>query len=204
MFTKFQIPRQAIMVAAMLAFIVVVVGASTVGAASRINAINPETGRGSQPVYHQAAPRLAPPGSAGYVPQQAGKPVAAPDGRPVAQLDVVPANLQNVTVSLPTPLTPPPAAHVAYQILASVRYEGAAHSVLVTTTRPTAAAAQQPTVFGSYTTQLANGTTAWARLNMPHREPNQVVFLHNDLIITVASDLSINDIKALAAQVVIR
>ena len=201
MFTKSRLTGPAF-VAAGLALIAVMLGASRVGASSSINAINP--GGGSPPVYHQAAPRLEPPDSALYVSHTAGAPITAPDGRPVAQLGTIPATVQTVSVNLPTPHTPPPpSTRVAYQILASVRYIGSEHSVLVTTTRPTAAAAQQPTVFGDYT-ELANGTTAWVRINMPYKEPNQVVFMHNGLIITIASDLPVEDIKALAAQVVLR
>ncbi len=178
-----------------------IVFVTTVTSSGFINVRDPETAKG--PVI--VPPLLAPPGQAGYISQQTGSVITAPDGRPVAQLAAPPVDLaQGIAVNLPNSNPMQNAATVSYAILASVRYTGNGHIVLVTTARPSLAAAQQPSVLGDQTVKLDDGSTAWGATGIPGDTPNQLVLVRGDLIITIAGDLPINSLKVLAAQVVIK
>jgi hypothetical protein len=163
--------------------------------------INPATER----VPAVVPPQLAPPKDAvTYVNQPAGTDITAPDKRSVAQLAAPPSDLaQELAVSIGEIRATPDPTTMSFQVLASVRYGGGGHTVLVTTARPSAAAAQMPVILGD-THKLADGSTAWTRTGMPGEMPNQVVFLRDDLIITVAGDLPISSLQELATRVVIR
>ncbi len=185
----------------LLVFVIVLfVGATAAFASGFLNVLNPETAKGPAIV----PPLLAPPGQAGYANQPAGEGIIAPDHRPVAQLLAPPADLaQSLAVNFPDGPSEASSATISYSILASVRYGGNGHTLLVTTARPSRAAAQQPTVLGNQTIKLRDGTTAWVTTGIPTDTPNQVVFLRDDLIITVAGDLPISSLAELAEQVII-
>lgn len=184
----------------MIATILLTLGAAA-AASGLINVRNPET-VGETPGL--VPPLLAPPGQEDYIKQRSDVVIAAPDGRHIAQFANPPADLaQSIAVNLPD-TQPVEANEVAYTILSSVRYEGHGHTVLVTTARPSPAAAQQPTVFGNQTFRLADGSTAWGMTGMPGEVPNRLVWVRGNLIITVASDLPLDDVKALAIGVIIR
>ncbi len=167
-----------------------------------MNVINPATAR----VPAVVPPPLAPPKDAAtYVNQPVGTVITAPDKRPVAQLAAPPADLaRELAVYFPAIAATTDPTMVSFQILASVRYRGNGHTVLVTTARPSAAAAQTPAVLGEHTIKLADGSTAWSMTGIPSDTPNQVVFLRDNLISTVAGDLPISSLQELAAQVVIK
>jgi hypothetical protein len=183
-------------------FVSVVTGA----ASSIINVYNPETppGEGELPIV---APRLIPPDDVvDYEMWPSGEKIVAPDDRPIAQIVNVSSKfaqtVQTVSVTLPDIQTTR-ADKIGYSILSSVRYEGNGHIILVTTARPSPAAAQAETVFGSQTLQLTDGSAAWAVTGLLDEPPNQIVFVRDNLIITVASDLSIDDLQALAKHVIV-
>ncbi len=167
----------------LLAIAVLLLVSTTAAFASGfLNVLNPETAKGPAIV----PPLLAPPGQAGYANQPAGEGIIAPDHRPVAQLLAPPADLaQSLAVNFPDGPSEASSATISYSILASVRYGGNGHTLLVTTARPSRAAVQQPTVLGNQTIKLPDGTTAWVTEGIPGDTPNQVVFLRDDLIITV-------------------
>lgn len=178
-------------------------------AAVASGAINVRAPEDRRPVGAAEAPLIKPPSlapppaQATYVPHPAVARVAAPDGRPVAQLPAPPAALPEVAVSLP-PRAAAPAGQVAYAVLASVRYAGGGHRMLVTTATLSPAAAERPAVLGSKTVRLADGTTAYATVGLPGEMPNQVVQVRDDLIVTVGGDLPLEQLEALMAQVVVR
>ncbi len=185
----------------LLAIAVLLLVSTTAAFASGfLNVLNPETAKGPAIV----PPLLAPPGQAGYANQPAGEGIIAPDHRPVAQLLAPPADLsQSLAVNFPNGPSEASSAMISYSILASVRYGGNGHTLLVTTARPSRAAAQQPTVLGNQTIKLPEGTTAWVTTGIPGDTPNQVVFLRNDLIITVAGDLPVSSLAEFAEQVIV-
>ncbi len=166
-----------------------------------MNVINPAAAR----VPAVVPPQLAPPKDAAtYVNQPVGTVITAPDKRPVAQLAAPPADIgQEMAVYFPATAATTDPATVSFQILASVRYRGDGHTVLVTTARPSGAAAQTPVALGN-PIKLADSSTAWSMTGVPSDTPNQVVFLRDDLIITVAGDLPIRSLQELAAQIVIK
>jgi hypothetical protein len=176
---------------------------ATAAASSFINAQNPETARQNTPLL--VPPMLAPPGTDGYIEQSAGERITAMDERPVAQLrDPTAAGVgASLAVNFPDLQLVNDEDTIYYAVLASIRYSGEKHTVLVTTARPSADAAQIPTAFGSETIRLVNGQSAWVSKGSPGDLPNKVVFLQGDLIITVASDLDLQKMSELAAQVVV-
>lgn len=171
-----------------------------------VNAQNPENNQKpevSEPPI--AVPSLIPPTSPTeeYVKQPVGVKIAAPDGRAVGQLDNLPANLaQDVAVSLPRGISPATGDEISYQIISTVRYRGNGNTILVTTTRPSPAAARRQTIFGNEE-QLDDGSMVEVKTSGPRDNPNQVVVKRGALIITVASNLPVEEVKGLAKRVVI-
>ncbi len=183
--------------AATLIALALVTGAIATGV---LNSVNPEQVQ----VPAIVPPLLAPPGETGYI-QQTGPVITAPDGRPVAQFGETPTEfVQAVSVNLPQSHAPEDASTVSYAILSSVRYTGGGHTILVTTARPSPAAAQRPTTLGQQTVKLKDGSVSWVTTGLPGAIPNQVVFTRGDLIVTVAGDLPIGTLQDLAAKVIIK
>ena len=179
----------------------VLAAAGGAGATGAINVLNPET-RSSESVV--VPPLLAPPGESGYLPVPANAPIAAPDRRPVAQLKEVPDDLANVAANFPFGVTVGDADRIAFRVLASVRYEGTAGRVLVTTADPSPAALERQLLLGSQTVQLADGSMAWITTGMPRPAPNRVVSVRDGLIITGAGDVPIERLQALVENIVVR
>ena len=181
-----------------LLFLGTVVGAPAAGV---LNVINPEAAH-QGPV--QVPPRLAPPASVAYTPLSAGMTIVSPSGHPVAQLAPVPADLgQPVSVYLPQ-FIPMAADRVSYEIVGSVRYVGSGHTVVVSTAMASPKAAQIPTLLGGSSTQLADGTPAWVDARPKDNVPDQLTFVRDGLIVTVAGDLPAEALRGLADHVVLK
>ena len=184
---------------------ITIVWAGLAGASGLINAINPEFAR--EPAM--VPPLLAPPPGEKYELLQAGTArITAPDHRSIAQLPAPLASLgQSISVNLPDSAnnvtSGVASSDIYYDVLASIKYEGDGHVLLVTTTRPSLAAAQKPTAYGDQTTTLKNGVTAWLTTKLPGDMPNRVVFLQGDLVITLVSNLPVDELESLALHVVI-
>ncbi len=151
------------------------------------------------PQLIQAEPRL-------YAAHPLDQPVAHPSGQPVAQLRTLPAGTQ----ALDTILTSPPAAKpgaLQFQHLSSVRYTVGDHTVIVTTHRPTQAVTQKTLLLGKQTVHLADGSPAWLTTDQAPlyagAPTTQLVLVHDDLLIAIASDLAPDQIEALAALVTV-
>jgi len=154
-------------------------------------------------------PLLAPPSSEGYEQLPAGvvdTSISAPDDRPVAYLAQPPSGLdQSLAVNFPNINDWSSSDSVEFFVLASVRYSGSGHTVLVTTARPSPEAARESWVLGDETIRLADGSLAWVSTDKPGETPNRLVMVNeDDLIITVASDLPIETIQELASQIVVK
>ncbi len=178
---------------------------ATAGASSPLTVHHPED-RATQPGLGNdgalAPPQLLPGSRASYTPQALGTLVARPDGHAVAQLATPPDGATALginTHALPTI----PEGRIAFTVLSSLKYAIGTHQVFVTTTRPSAAAAQRPLSLGNETVQLANGTMAWIATNVSPEAPNQVVFTQDDLIITIAGDLPVGELRGLATRIVL-
>lgn len=94
---------------------------------------------------------------------------------------------------------------VGFEILTSVRYSGNGHELIITTARPSEAAAKQALILGDRAVQLGDGSEAWIsndRRPFPDT-PNEVVLVRDGLIITIASDLSLDELTGLATGVVV-
>jgi hypothetical protein len=148
-------------------------------------------------------PLLAPPDSVAYeqLPDTAAL-IEAPDKRPVAQLSQIPDDLRGgLAANFPEQQTLNDPNQEAYAVLASVRYSGAHHTVLVTTARPSPGALSQSFAPGEKAIQLPGKGAAWLSTDMGGDYPNRVFFMHNDLLITVASTMPADQLQTLAAQV---
>ncbi len=156
-------------------------------------------------------PLLAPPDSDGYERQSSSDaPITADDGRPVAQFRQPPAGFaESVEVSLPEMKAWGDAESEAYAVLASVRYSGPAGEILVTTARPSPGALHGGWVstLGEQNEQglkLAGRTKVWLFTDMGGDFPNRLLFMHGDLVITVAGSQPPATLQELAEQVEIK
>jgi hypothetical protein len=146
------------------------------------------------------------PNTDSYVTRASGSTIAAADGRTIAQFTQVPPILsQKVSAEIPYN-EPVDASRVGWQILSSVRYQGNGHTVYVTTARPTQAAAPPGSqmILGNSSFQLPDRSTAWEMTGDPTVMANEVRWFKNGLIVTVGGDLSIEELKGLAASVALK
>lgn len=180
----------------------------TASGSSMLAVRNPETlvQRGDAPLL--TVPSLIPPDQSAFVAQQVSKPVVASDGRPVAQFATPPSGLQVFAVYIPPEVHALSPGEVAFVHLGSVRYTVNGHPVFVTTYRPSPAAAQRIFSLGNQTVHLKNGSTAWIKTGLTPEgrggATNEVVQVRNGLLITVASDLPVDQLQTMAADVVVR
>lgn len=119
--------------------------------------------------------------------------------RPVAQLIPPPSGLQAVTFSLDDPTSGQANSGGAYRS-ATGRYTISDHVVLVTTLYADADGAS----LGTRQMELSDGTEAWATPAAGSFSPNQIAFVRDGLLITLAGDLPLDDLAALATRVTIR
>ena len=150
-------------------------------------------------------PPLMPPGESGYEQRslQKSELLSAPDGRAVAQLADIPADLSGEVGFRLSEVKPVDPDKIAYSIIASVRYRGSGKAVIVTTSKASPMAAEQQTSLGHKTIQLDDGTPAWQTTGIPGEWPNQIVFTRGDLIVTIAGDVTLDELTKLASKIVI-
>lgn len=125
---------------------------------------------------------------------------------------MVPAKLKDPQGKVISSEPPVPPNAIAYEFISSTRYRGNGHTIFVTTARMSPAAAKLKYSFGK-PDKLADATEVGITVaceSLPSDSleddscvegsptPNRVVFMRGNLIITVASDLPIEQVKALA------
>lgn len=122
-----------------------------------------------------------------------------------------------------TPLTPDIYNHgqISFRFVACLKYTLPEGVVVVTSVQPSPLAARLKLLLGDTPITLANGTPAWATENVllmgingvpaeaiPNFKEihfaNRVTWTHEDLIITVASNLPIKRLQELAVEVVMK
>lgn len=152
----------------------------------------------------------------GCAPKPAAPPIKASGGRPVAQLAHLPAGFsRSVRVTLPpcsvskrpvrNPLPLPPSKEVGFSILSQIEYRGNAGTVVVLTARPSPAALRLRLNLGIPAGTLRNGRRVWNLRCAGSSCPwNDVRWMQSGLIVSVSGDLSVDRLKALAADVVLR
>ena len=120
--------------------------------------------------------------------------------RPIAQLIPPPDDLQSATFTLDENAmkTSPPRGVAP---LATARYTTAEHVIVTTAAASTGGA---PLPLGAQRIALTDGTPAWVTIGLTNSAPNEVALVRDGLIVTVASDLPVEMLAALAADVVIR
>ncbi len=87
-------------------------------------------------------------------------------------------------------------------LVSSVRYRGNGHTIYVNTATLTPAEAKMTRLYE--TTKLADGTPVGITIDEESKTPNQLVFFRGKVYVTIASDLSIEQIKSLATSIVLK
>lgn len=190
-----------------------------------VNAQNSSEKKQNPNLVRQLNFLIPPSGAVSYVVLPPGGNITGRLGLSAAQLIDPPAELaQEVAVMVPEaklkdpkgkvissePPVPPNA--IAYEFISSTRYRGNGHTIFVTTARMSPAAAKLKHSFGK-PDKLADGTAVGITVaceSLPSDSlegdscvessptPNRVVFMRGNLIVTVASDLPIEQVKSLA------
>lgn len=187
----------------LLAAIAATLGLSTLAMASGfIKVLNPSTEKAEGALV---PPLLAPPSSEMYSELPSGEPIPPLDDHPIAQFDEPPAGFDRaVSVNFPELKKAPDDSEIVFWVLASTKYSGERGTILVTTSRPSSAAASRTMVLGTQAVTLSNGVTAWtATETNTGAFPSQVAFVQDDLIVTIAGDLPIGELQELAGDVVV-
>ena len=163
------------------------------------------------PHYHNEGnalyiPQLIQPNTKQYAAHQLNVAVVHPSGQPVAQLRELPPSTQAVETIFTVPQIAKPET-LQFQHLSSVRYTVGDHTIIVTTHRPSQAVVQKTLLLGKQTVYLTDGNPAWLTINQAPlyagAPTTQLVLVHDDLLIAVASDLAPEQIEAFAALVTI-
>ncbi len=182
----------------------------------------PENAQPSEPMQNNIRPRLLlpeiPPSDVvEYIVLPPGAKITGRLGLPAAQLVDIPAELaQEIAVWVPPkniePLQPDA---IGTEFISVVRYKGSGHTVYVSTARFTPGAAKLKHTFGKED-KLTDGTTVGFTVSCESMTPaqheagyacwpgtdtpNRVVFMRGNKIITIASDLPIDQVKSLATS----
>ncbi len=188
-----------------LLLIGVLVFSQTSLASGFINAMNPNSvGNNDSPAI--VPPPLIPPDldTSSQQVQSLDEGIASPDGRPVAQLSDPPTEVAgSIYVDFPD-IANSAEEKRGFVVLASVKYSGDKGTIIVSTSRPTLAMSPLRVALGDQEIQLKDGATAWLTVQVSGDFPNRVVFVRDNLIITIAGDLSVDDILKMATQVTIK
>lgn len=146
-----------------------------------------------------------PPADAVYTNLDSGKLV--PQGNyPIAVLsEAVASYAQPVAAFFPDLSTGTGVApdEIGFTIVASVRYTTENGDIYLTTTVPSPLAAQKNILMGGQEIQLTDGKTAWINRLDQGDLPNRLLFVDGEVIVSIASKLSIDRIESFATNVII-
>lgn len=147
-------------------------------------------------------PLIPPSDAVEYIVIPVGGQIKGRLGLPSARLINSPPEFSEIAVWTPPKTAAPPLKpdDIAYELISSVRYSGARKKLVVATYRLSPGAAKLQRFFGRAET-LPDGTLAGVEVLDKGYYPNRVVFERGNLIIAVAGNLSIDEIKQLAATV---
>jgi len=174
-------------------------------ASGLIQVLNPMSAGENEVKQGLVPPFLAPPDTEAYTLVQSDATITSPGEYPVAQFATPPDKLaKTISVYFPGNVQQPAEGEVAFTILSSIRYAGDSHSVLITTARPSPDALSRPLVLGTREVTLSNGVTAWVSTWEKGSFPNWISFIQDDLIITVAGHVSVDELRELAAGVILK
>lgn len=142
--------------------------------------------------------------------------VVPPDSRRVGRLSPVPAGLtQTVSVTFPPCDVPkvapmsqtPPSEQVSFRVLSQVQYSGSEGTLTVVTAVPSSAAISDGLNLGNRAGNLPDGTPLWSMqfandgTNFP---VNHIEWFEGGHIVELASDMPLDSLESLAANVVVK
>lgn len=180
--------------------VIVLILGTVIGASGVINIISSDSGRSPETTL---APLLIAPESA-YSEMPVHQTITAPDDRIFAQFNEIPTGFgESISVSFPQQNSSEvPVDEFSFKIISSIRYTGEKGWVIITVAQPSSYAATQGFVLGNKEITLPNGEKAWATNDQNTRDLNQVAFVQDDLIISVAGSLSVSEIQGLTTGIV--
>jgi hypothetical protein len=132
--------------------------------------------------------------------------VVASPKYPVAQLeDVNKEMIQKASFSFNDQTESAEPEAIAYYVTSTIRYEMKDGTVYVSTTRLSPAAQRIPVSFSGNIIKLDNEIEAWMDLQIESETtPRAINYIEGDFIITVTGNVPENQLKELAAQVVLK
>lgn len=146
---------------------------------------------------------IAPPEESDYLEHPVELPLESATTKPIARLSNT-DSVQNMSIreaDIPE-FTDPDA--VSFLVFYTIRYELNDGTVYLSTSTPSPAALEKNLGFGGEVAHLENGLEVWLDANIDSDvTPNAVSFIDDDLIITLAGNVSLERLQELAAQVVI-
>ena len=146
-------------------------------------------------------PLLVPPDDVQHDQHSAVGEIVSPDGEPVAQLgEPVLEDADTVSVAFPESGSPDE-SDVYFTILASVKYSVDGNKLWITTTEPSVEAADGPVVAGDQV-ELSDGSPAWIQTDVHVYEetPDRIVFQQDGLLVTVAGNMSADELINFASN----
>ncbi|NJN53844.1 MAG: hypothetical protein HC804_03245 [Anaerolineae bacterium] len=149
-------------------------------------------------------PLLLPPSRELYTVISREEGILPMDGRPIAILADSEDKIERVSVYLPELFDSSEQNEVSFQIVASVLYMIDGFEFVVSTSRPSPDAANYLLGLGNNMIKLNNGAEGWMITNIASKDtPNRVVFVEDDLIITIASNVPLNQLEEIAGAVIV-
>ncbi|NOK63387.1 MAG: hypothetical protein GFH27_549347n58 [Chloroflexi bacterium AL-W] len=147
-------------------------------------------------------PLLAPPDPSGYTKQPVDNPNLTVSDGPRVQLNSAVSDRYFEAESYQIDSKPEIAADEEwYSILNSVIYTASDHTLLVSVTQPSKAALAEARPLGDKEIRLGSGSLAWVSTDMGGEFPTRVIFFEDDLIITVASQLPLDNVQEIANNI---
>ena len=126
-------------------------------------------------------------------------------GFPIAKLrGTSEIEAQRISIALADNVTFDSEEVISFRILSSIRYEMRNSIIYVSTSLPSPAAMKIPLSFGGDMIVLDNGIEAWLDTRIESQTtPRGINFVVGDVIVTVAGTASEEQLKTLAAQVIV-
>lgn len=149
-------------------------------------------------------PLLIPPSKEMYTAVSLEENIQTPDGRPVAMLATNEDKIEDIAVYFPELSDSSGQDQVSFQILASLLYGMDGFDLVVSTSRPSPATTSYLLGLGNSTTRLGNGAEGWLITDIASKDtPNRIVFIEDDLIITVTGNAPLDQLEEAAGLVTV-
>lgn len=149
-------------------------------------------------------PLLIPPSKEMYTAVSLEENIQTPDSRPVAMLATNEDKIKDIAVYFPELSDSAGQEQVSFQILASFLYGMDGFDLIVSTSRPSSATTSYSLGLGNSPIMLRNGAEGWLITDIASKDtPNRIVFIEDDLIITVTGNAPLDQLEEAAGLVTV-